>query len=482
MKPFITDDFLLETKTARELYQAVRELPIVDYHCHLSPALMAQDHRFRSITEIWLEGDHYKWRAMRANGVPERFCSGDAPDWEKFEAWARTVPDTLGNPLFHWTAMELRRPFGIDTPLNAHTARAVFDRANELLRRDGFTAMGLLRQFRVAVVCTTDDPTDTLEHHAALAGRKDPDTRVYPTWRPDQALLVEDPGAWAAWLTKLEAAAAVSIGSWRELLAALDKRHAFFHQRGCRASDHGLLRLDAEEFTDATASALFEKLRAGRALEPGEARVFRSALLHRLALFDHQRGWVQQFHLGALRNTNARMRRQLGPDTGFDSIGDSEQARGLARFLDRLDETDGLARTILYNLNPADNAVFATMVGNFQDGGVPGKMQWGSAWWFLDQLDGMEAQVRLLANIGLLSRFVGMITDSRSFLSYSRHDYFRRLLCRILGEDLRRGLLPNDRQALANLAANVSFFNARDYFGFPLGCAAGAVADQPRPA
>ena len=482
MKPFIHDDFLLETQTARELYQVARDLPIVDYHCHLSPAAMAEDHRFRSVTEIWLEGDHYKWRAMRANGVQERFCSGDAPDWEKFEAWARTVPDTLGNPLYHWTAMELHRPFGIDTPLNARTARAVFDRANELLQRDGFTAVGLLRQFRVAVVCTTDDPTDPLAHHEALAGRKDPDTRVYPTWRPDRALSVEDLGAWTAWLTKLEAAAAVSIGSWRELLAALDRRHAFFHEHGCRASDHGLERLDAEEFTDATAKALFEKARAGRPLDAGEACVFRSALLHRLALLDHQRGWVQQYHLGALRNTNARMRRQLGPDTGFDSIGDAGQARGLARFLDRLDETDDLAKTILYNLNPSDNAVFAAMVGNFQDGSMPGKMQWGSAWWFLDQLDGMEAQIRLLANIGLLSRFVGMTTDSRSFLSYSRHDYFRRLLCQILGEEVRRGRLPDDRQALGNLVANVSFFNARDYFGFPPGRVAGELAACARPA
>ena len=481
MKPFIHDDFLLETKTARELYQVAKDLPIIDYHCHLSPDLMAADHRFRSITEVWLEGDHYKWRAMRANGVAERFCSGDAPDWEKFEAWARTVPATLGNPLYHWTAMELRRPFGISAPLNPHTARAAFDRANELLQQDDFTAMSLLRRFRVAVVCTTDDPTDSLEPHAVLAGRKGPDTCVYPTWRPDKALFVEDLPAWSAWLSRLEHAAGVSIGSWRELLAALDRRHAFFHEHGCRASDHGLSRLDAEEFTDATASALFEKLRAGRALEAAEARVFRSALLHRLALLDHQRGWVQQFHLGALRNTNARMRRQLGPDTGFDSIDDVGQARGLARFLDRLDETDGLARTILYNLNPADNAVFATMVGNFQDGSVPGKMQWGSAWWFLDQLDGMEAQIRLLANIGLLSRFVGMITDSRSFLSWSRHDYFRRLLCQILGEEVRRGRLPDDRRALSNLVADVSFWNARDYFGFPLGRAAGELRDGARP-
>ena len=294
--------------------------------------------------------------------------------------------------------------------------------------------------------------------------------------------MLEDLTAWTAWVGKLEAASGVSIGTWEALLEALEKRHGFFHERGCRASDHGLERLDAEPFTDVEAQALFARLRAGRALDAGEARVFRSALLHRLALLDHARGWVQQFHVGAMRNNNTRMRRLLGPDTGFDSVGDFEQARSLARFLDRLDEGDQLARTILYNLNPGDNELMATMIGNFQDGSVPGKMQWGSAWWFLDQLDGMEAQIRVLANMGLLSRFVGMITDSRSFLSYSRHEYFRRLLCNILGEDVRRGRLPDDRKALARLVANVCFYNARDYFRFPLGSAASAHATAPRPA
>jgi glucuronate isomerase len=477
VKPFIHDDFLLETDTARDLYHRVaRDLPILDYHCHLSPALMAADHRFRSITEVWLEGDHYKWRAMRANGVPERFCTGDASDWEKFEAWARTVPDTLGNPLYHWTHMELRRPFGIESALSPATAREVFDRANERLKDPAFTAMGLLKQFRVAVVCSTDDPTDSLESHAKLAARKDPDTQVYPTWRPDRAVLVEDRAAWAAWLEKLERAAGTSIGSWPDLLDALEKRHTFFHEHGCRASDHGLEVIDSEPFTDEVAAGLFDRLRAGKALDADEARIFRSALLHRLALLDHARGWVQQFHVGALRNANTRMKLRLGPDTGFDSIGDFEQARPIARFLDSLDVTDQLAKTILYNLNPADNAIVATVVGNFQDGRVPGKMQWGSAWWFLDQLDGMEAQIRALANMGLVSRFVGMITDSRSFLSYPRHDYFRRLLCNILGEDVRRGRLPDDREALGELVANVSFHNARDYFGFAPGRAAGEHA------
>jgi glucuronate isomerase len=481
MKPLLHEDFLLETDTARELYHGTaKDLPIIDYHCHLSPELMAQDHRFRSITEIWLEGDHYKWRAMRANGIPEQYCSGDASDFDKFEAWARTVPETLGNPLHHWTAMELKRPCGIDEPLNAASAREAFARANEKLKQDGFAALGLPAQWRVAVVCSTADPVDSLDAHARLAARKAPATQVYPTWRPDKAVQVEDLAAWTAWVGKLEAASEVSIGTWDALLEALEKRHAFFHERGCRASDHGLERLDAEPSTDSEAHALFARLRAGRALDAGEALAFRSALLHRLALLDHARGWVQQFHVGAMRNNNTRMRRLLGPDTGFDSVGDFEQARSLARFLDRLDEGDQLARTILYNLNPADNELMATMIGNFQDGSVPGKMQWGSAWWFLDQLDGMEAQIRVLASMGLLSRFVGMITDSRSFLSYSRHEYFRRLLCNILGEDVRRGRLPDDRKALANLVANVCFFNARDYFGFALGAAAGALAKEPR--
>jgi glucuronate isomerase len=482
MKPFFHDDFLLETTAARELYHGfARDLPIIDYHCHLSPELMAKDHRFRSITEAWLEGDHYKWRAMRTNAVPERFCSGDASDWEKFEAWARTVPETLGNPLYHWTAMELRRPFGIETPLTPATAREVFDRANACLKDDAFTTMGLLKQFRVAVVCSTDDPTDSLEAHSALGMRHDPDTQVYPTWRPDKAVLVEDVTAWLAWVAKLEQAAQMSITSFAELLAALEKRHAFFHEHGCRASDHGLEVIDAEPFDDATAASLFDRLRKGQPLDASACRVFRSALLHRLALLDHARGWAQQYHVGALRNNNTRMRRQLGPDTGYDSIGDFEQGRSIARFLDRLDQTDQLAKTILYNLNPADNALMAAMAGNFQDGRTPGKMQWGSAWWFLDQLDGMEAQIRTLANVGLLARFVGMLTDSRSFLSFPRHDYFRRLLCQMLGDDVRRGRLPEDIPALGRLVSNVCFYNARDYFGFTLGKAAGEHATKPRP-
>jgi len=369
--------------------------------------------------------------------------------------------------------MELRRPFGIDELLSPATARGIFDRCNERLREDGFTALGLLRGFHVAVVCTTDDPTDDLRHHRRLAERRDPETRVYPTWRPDKIFAVEDPAAFNAYVARLEQASGKAVsGRFSSLLEALKARHDAFHAMGCRASDHGLETVWVEPATAAELDAAFGELRAGRAPGAGDALKLKSALLYELALLDHARGWAQQFHLGALRNNNARMRRALGPDTGYDSIGDVEIARPLSRFLDRLDDTNQLAKTILYNLNPRDNALLATMVGNFQDGTILGKMQYGAAWWFLDQLDGMTDQMNALSNMGLLSRFVGMVTDSRSFLSYSRHEYFRRLLCNLVGEDVRRGFLPDDGDLLGRLVRNVCFFNARDYFGFPLGTAA----------
>ena len=470
MRPFIHQDFLLETPVAADLYHRfVRDLPIIDYHCHLPVEQIATDHRFRSITEIWLEGDHYKWRAMRTNGVPERYCTGHASDWEKFEAWARTVSDTLRSPLYHWTHMELKRPFGIEELLDKNTARSIFERCNAQLAQPGFSARGLLAQFKVAVVCTTDDPVDSIEHHAALAARPDPETRVYPTFRPDKALAVDDPQAWNAWVNRLEGAAALSIGSFAKLIDALERRHAAFHAAGCRASDHGLERIDAEPWADADVARSFERLRRGETLEASEANRFRSALLHRMALLDHSRGWVQQFHLGAIRDNNTRLGRLLGANGGFDSIGDFEQARPLARFLDRLDETNQLAKTILYNVNPRDNELFASMIGNFQDGSIPGKLQYGSAWWFLDQKDGMEAQMRALSNLGLFSCFIGMVTDSRSFLSYSRHEYFRRLLCNLLGNDVKLGLVPDDRELLGQMAQDIAFFNARAYLGLEPG-------------
>jgi glucuronate isomerase len=478
MRPFIHEDFLLESDLARELYHGVAaKLPIIDYHCHLPPEQIASDHQFSNITELWLNGDHYKWRAMRTNGVPEALCTGDASAWQKFEAWAKTVPHTLRNPLYHWTHMELADPFGLgDRLLDASSARHVFERANAQLSDDAFKAQGLLRHFNVAVVCTTDDPADTLAPHQAYArsaAAAQPGAfRLYPTWRPDRALAVDDPSTFNTWVDRLERVADVSITDYNSLWTALEKRHAFFHEHGCRQSDHGLETVYAEPCSDTQAAAIFAQARAGSVLTEAERLQYKSALLHRFAILDHARGWVQQFHLGAMRNNNTRMLRALGPDTGFDSIGDFELARPLARFLDRLDTTDQLARTILYNLNPRDNEVLATMIGNFQDARVPGKMQFGSAWWFLDQLDGMRKQLDALSNMGLLSRFVGMLTDSRCFLSYSRHAYFRRLLCNMLGEDVRRGLLPHEPALLGSLVRNVCFANAKNYFPF-----AGTIAD-----
>jgi len=467
VRPFIHADFLLETETARRLYHEVaKEQPIIDYHCHLPPDQIAQNHRFRSLTEIWLDGDHYKWRAMRAHGISEQYCTGNASDWEKFAAWAGTVPATLRNPLYHWTHLELAFPFGIsDRLLNPDTARGIFDACNQRLAEPTFTAPGLLEQYRVKVVCTTDDPTDSLEHHVAH-GKSARPTRLLPTWRPDGAMAVADLDAYAAWLSKLEAAADLRIGSYSELLDALDRRHAFFHQVGCRLSDRGLDIVPDVHCTPERARTLFEKARSKKALGPEEQDALRWRLLHDLAVLDQRRGWVMQLHIGALRNVNSRMRRTLGPNTGFDSIADAPVAGPLARLLDELDREDHLPKTVLYNLNPADNELFAALAGSFQDGSVATKVQYGSAWWFLDQLDGMERQMNALSNLGLLSHFVGMLTDSRSFLSYSRHDYFRRLLCNLLGHDVRRGSLPEDHSLLASLVKAVCFDNARGYFGF----------------
>jgi glucuronate isomerase len=473
VRPFVHDDFLLQSPLAGDLYHRVAAtLPIVDFHNHLPVQQIASDHRFRSLTAIWLDGDHYKWRAMRSAGVAERFCTGDAPDWEKFEAWARVVPDTLRNPLYHWTHMELRRPFGIEALLSPATAREIYDRATEQLQQPAFSTLGLLAGFRVAAVSTTDDPTDSLEFHEALARRSDPVTRVYPTWRPDRALDVDDPQALGGFIARLERASGRTVTGLASYLEALDARHQAFHDAGCRASDHGHESAFAEPYADGMVAAAFDYVRAGNRLEAPDALRLKSALLHRLALMDHARGWVQQFHLGALRDNNSSLGRTLGRDCGVDSIGDFEQARPLARFLDRLDDEDRLAKTILYNSNPRDNELFASIIGAFQDGTTPGKMQYGAAWWFLDQLQGMTGQIDALSNLGLLSQFVGMVTDSRSFLSYSRHEYFRRLLCNLLAEDVRQGLVPNDRALLERLVRRVCFENARDYFGQPLGTAA----------
>ena len=468
MKTFLADDFLLDTKTAVDLYEGfARRQPIIDYHNHLSPAQVADNHRFRSITEIWLEGDHYKWRAMRASGVPERNITGDSSDWDKFAAWAGTVPQTLRNPLYHWTHLELAFPFGVTGKrLGPDTAREIFDHCNRRLAEPGFTTEGLLEQYDVRVICSTDDPVDDLTPHERHARKTGAHTKLFPTWRPDRALAVHDLPVWNAWVDKLGSAANVSIGSLASLREALGKRHDFFHAHGCRASDHGLERLFAASYTEREVEAIFSKARAGSALDGDEIEKFRSALCYDFAVMDHARGWVQQFHLGAHRNLSTRAVRRMGPDTGYDSVGDFSQGQSLARFLDRLDAEDRLAKTIVYNLNPADNELLTTIVGCFQDGSVPGKMQFGSAWWFLDQLDGMTRQLNALSTMGLLSRFVGMLTDSRSFLSFSRHDYFRRLLCNLLGDDVEQGRLPNDRALLGRLVEDVCYHNARNYFNF----------------
>ncbi len=466
MKPFLDNDFLLETETARRLYhQHAARMPIIDYHCHLPPDQIASDHPFETLTHIWLDGDHYKWRAMRTNGVPERYCTGEASPWEKFEKWAETVPYTMMNPLYHWTHMELKRPFGIETILKPETARAIYDACNEMLHTPAFSTRGLLRQMNVEVVCTTDDPADSLAHHQKI---KDDgfEVLVLPAFRADNASAIEEPERYTAYLDRLGTAADVDINSPEALLESLQRRHDFFAERGCRLSDHGEERLYAGDYTATQIRATFDKVRGGAVPMPEEIGRFKAWMLYELALMDHAKGWTQQFHLGALRNVNTRMARTIGRDSGFDSIGDFEMARPLARFFDRLDQRNQLAKTILYNLNPRDNALFAAMIGNFNTGPTPGKMQFGSAWWFLDQKDGMEKQLTALANMGLLSRFVGMLTDSRSFLSYPRHEYFRRILCNLIGLQVESGQLPSEIQWLGQMVENICYNNAKAYFGF----------------
>ena len=461
-KPFMDDDFLLENAVAAALYHDhAAQLPIIDYHCHLSPDDIAADRRFRNMTEIWLEGDHYKWRAMRSNGVPERYITGDASDEEKFGKWAETVPATLRNPLYHWTHLELQRYFGIREVLNPSSAADIYRRGNEVLQQPELSCQGILKKMRVEVVCTTDDPVDTLAAHPQIHL----DTKVVPAFRPDKAILIEREG-FVDYIGKLEEVSQVSIRSLADLTDALSRRMDFFASLGCRLSDHGLERVYASDFTEAEVDRILCKRLDGSPVSPEEAEVYQSAVLYVLCLEYARRGWTQQFHLGALRNNNRRLLQQLGPDTGFDSIGDFPQALALSRFLDRLDASDQLARTILYNLNPADNEVFASMIGNFNDGSVAGKIQWGSAWWFLDQKDGMEKQINTLSNLGLLSRFVGMLTDSRSFLSFPRHEYFRRILCNLIGRDVQNGELPHDMELLGGLVRDVCYHNAKNFFQF----------------
>ncbi len=466
MKKFLREDFLLSNKTAERLYHAyAAHMPIIDYHNHLPPDQIADDIKFENLTQAWLSGDHYKWRAMRANGINEKYCTGKAPDKEKFEQWAATVPYTLRNPLYHWTHLELQRYFNIDKLLTPVTATEIYEECTFLLQTQDYSVHNLLRKMNVKILCTTDDPADTLEHHHRIKSDGF-EVRVLPAFRPDKAMQADDPVVFNTYVDKLEAIADTTINRYDDYLSTLKKRHDFFAQMGCTVSDHGLEHLYAAEYTETEINRLFDKLRSGKKLTPEEIAQFKSTMLVSFAEWDWEKGWVQQYHLGALRNNNSRMLQQLGPDTGWDSVGDFSQASALAKFLDRLDRDNKLAKTIIYNLNPADNELFATMIGNFNDGAAVGKVQWGSSWWFLDQKDGMTKQINTLSNMGLLSRFIGMLTDSRSFLSFPRHEYFRRLLCNLFGVEIENGELPNDMDWIGKLVQDICFNNAKNYFNW----------------
>ena len=471
MKPFMDKDFLLQTDTASKLFhQQAEHLPIIDYHCHLNPKEVAEDHRFSSITELWLGGDHYKWRALRTNGVEEKYITGNASDWEKFQKWAETMPYCMRNPLYHWTHLELRTAFGINKLLNANTAREIFEECNEKLSQPEFSARGLMRRYNVEVVCTTDDPADTLASHASYARETSADPklpRMLPTWRPDKAMAIEDPAAYRAYIEKLGQTAGRNITTYTDLTEVLQQRHDFFASLGCRLSDHGLSEFYAEDYTESEIKQTFLKVMEGKQPTADEVNKFRSALLLEFARQDARSGWTQQFHYGPMRNNNTRMFKQLGPDTGFDSIGTWNTSQSLSRFLDKLNSEGNLAKTILYCINPSDNEMLATMIGNFQEGPTPGKIQFGSGWWFNDQLDGMERQMNALSVLGLLSRFVGMLTDSRSFLSYPRHEYFRRQLCNMIGQDVEDGKLPAEEMPfIEQMVRDISYYNAKRYFNF----------------
>ncbi len=466
MKPFLDENFLLSNATAQRLYhEYAKQMPIIDYHNHLPPNEVAENKSFDNITRVWLNGDHYKWRAMRANGVPEEYITGNRSDWEKFQAWATTVPYTLRNPLYHWTHLELQRYFGITDILNGDSARKIYDECAEKLQTTDYTVRGLLEQMNVKLICTTDDPVDNLQYHQQLQN-DNWSVKVLPAFRPDKAMNVDDTNNFNNYLTGLEKAADVSISTYNDYLAALKKRHTYFVANNCCVSDHGLEEIYAEDYTATEVAGIFAKIRSGGTLTLEENRKFKSAMLVNFAEWDWEKGFVQQYHLGALRNNNSRMLQQLGADTGWDSVGDFKQAKALAKFLDRLDRDNKLAKTIIYNLNPADNELFATMIGNFNDGTAVGKIQWGSSWWFLDQKDGMTKQINTLSNMGLLSRFIGMLTDSRSFLSFPRHEYFRRLLCNLFGEEIENGELPNDIDWIGQVVQDICYNNAKNYFNW----------------
>ena len=466
-KPFIHENFLLQSKTAVHLYHDhAKKLPIIDYHCHLNPQEVAQDHKFRSITELWLGGDHYKWRALRTNGVAEKFITGDASDWDKFRKWAETMPYCMRNPLYHWTHLELMTCFGIDKVLNPETAKEIYDECNEKLASPEFSARNLMLHYNVEAVCTTDDPVDSLEYHKQVreSGFK---VKVLPTWRPDMAMTVENPAAYREYIDKLAKVSGVSINCFDDIVKALLIRHKYFEEQGCRLSDHGMEEFYADDFTAQELDQIFSKVYGGTQLTEQEIRKFKSAMMIEFGKMDADTGWTQQFHYGVIRNQNTKMFNLIGKDTGFDSIAQVMTAKSMNRYLDRLNSMDKLTKTIIYNLNPSDFEMVGTTIGNFQDGSVPGKIQLGAGWWFLDQKNGMEQQMQVLSMLGLLSRFVGMLTDSRSFVSYARHEYFRRILCNLIGNDVENGEIPaSEMSRVEHMVEDISYFNAKNFFNF----------------
>lgn len=463
---FLDDNFLLYNKTAEILYhEYARDLPIIDYHCHITPSEIATNKQFENLTQIWLAGDHYKMRAMRANGVNEKFITGDASDADKFLQWATTIPNTMRNPLYHWTHLELKRYFGINKLLNPSTAKEIYDEATAMLQTADFSTQNLIKNKNVKVVCTTDDPVDDLQHHKALVSQGY-SVKVLPAWRPDKVMAIEKPAEFNQYLDRLSEVSEISIKKYQHLIEALKKRQEYFNSLGCRLSDHGIETFYAEEYTGTEINRIFENVRSGIKPNGTEVLKFKSALISQLAQMNHDYGWTQQFHLGALRNNNTKMFRQVGADKGYDSMGDFDIAKNMSRFFDQLELQNKLTKTIVYNINPRDNELIATMVGNYNDGIIPGKMQYGSSWWYLDQKDGIEKQINTLSNMGLLSRFVGMLTDSRSFLSYPRHEYFRRILCNLIGSDVEKGELPRDITLLGEMVVNISYYNANEYFKF----------------
>lgn len=465
MKPFLNHDFVLNTDSAKKLYHDyAAQMPIIDYHCHLIPQQIAGNKKFKTITEAWLYGDHYKWRAMRTFGVDEHYITGEASDWEKFEKWAEVVPYTLRNPLYHWTHLELRRYFGIEDLLSPETAKSIYDRCNEMLNSDEFRVQGLLKKMNVEIVCTTDDPVDNLEYHTQHK-KSGAELKMIPAWRPDKAMAI-DTDTYNDYLDILEKVSGKKIESYKDLIDAIEVRHKFFHDNGCRLSDHGIEEFYAEDYTKDEIKKIFKKARKGEDVSDLEVSKFKSAMLYDFAVMDHKRGWVQQFHYGVIRNNNTRMFKQMGPDTGWDSIGQFNVAKNMQLFFDKLDQGNKLTKTILYNINPSDNEVIGTMIGNFNDGSVAGKMQFGSGWWFLDQKDGMTKQMTALSTLGLLSQFVGMLTDSRSFLSYPRHEYFRRILCDLFGTDIENGEIPADYDHVGSIVQDICYNNAKEYFPF----------------